>query len=132
MSTQKQYELVYIVAPEATEEQLAALNGEVQQVVSRFQSTIDRTDNWGRRKLAYPIGKYKEGIYVLHVITGPGDLVKELDRRLKVTDNVIRHLIVRVDEALRIAEAVTLVMNSVPQSAVALFEARQRATGAAR
>ncbi len=104
MSTQKQYELVYIVAPEATEEQLAALNGEVQQVVSRFQGTIDRTDNWGRRKLAYPIGKYKEGIYVLHVITGPGDLVKELDRRLKVTDNVIRHLIVRVDEALRIAE----------------------------
>lgn len=104
MSTQKQYELVYIVAPEATEEQLAALNGEVQQVVSRFQGTIDRTDNWGRRKLAYPIGKYKEGIYVLHVITGPGDLVKELDRRLKVTDNVIRHLIVRVDEDLRIAE----------------------------
>ena len=103
MSTQKQYELVYIVAPEATEEQLAALNGEVQQVVTRFQSTIDRTDNWGRRKLAYPIGKYKEGIYVLHVITGPGDLVKELDRRLKVTDNVIRHLIVRVDEDLRIA-----------------------------
>ena len=45
MSTQKQYELVYIVAPEATEEQLAALNTEVQQVVSRFQSTIDRTDN---------------------------------------------------------------------------------------
>ena len=41
---------------------------------------------------------------MLHVITGPGDLVKELDRRLKVTDNVIRHLIVRVDEALRIAE----------------------------
>jgi small subunit ribosomal protein S6 len=104
MSTQKQYELVYIVAPEATEEQLAALNGEVQSVVSRFHSTIDRTDNWGRRKLAYPIGKYKEGIYVLHVLSGPGDVVKELDRRLKVTDNVIRHLIVRVDEDLRIAE----------------------------
>ena len=54
MSTQKQYELVYIVAPDATEEQLTALNGEVQQVVARFQGTIDRTDNWGRRKLSLP------------------------------------------------------------------------------
>jgi small subunit ribosomal protein S6 len=104
MSTQKQYELVYIVAPDATEEQLNALTAEVQTVVTRFQATIERTDNWGRRKLAYPIGKSKEGIYVLHVINGPGDVVKELDRRLKVMDNVIRHLIVRVDEDLKIAE----------------------------
>jgi small subunit ribosomal protein S6 len=103
MSTTKQYELVYIAAPEATEEQLAALHGEVQQVVGRFQGTIDKTETWGRRRLAYQIGRYKEGIYVLHVISGGGDLVKELDRRLKVTDNVVRHLIVRVDEDLAVA-----------------------------
>ena len=100
MSETKQYELVYIVAPEATEEQLGQLHGEVEQVVKRFNGVIDRTDNWGRRKLAYTIGRYKEGIYVLHVISGPGELVKELDRRLKVTDNIVRHLI---DEDLRIA-----------------------------
>jgi small subunit ribosomal protein S6 len=103
MSDTKQYELVYIVAPEATEEQLGQLHGEVEQVVKRFNGVIDRTDNWGRRKLAYAIGRYKEGIYVLHVISGPGELVKELDRRLKVMDNIVRHLIVRVDEDLRIA-----------------------------
>jgi small subunit ribosomal protein S6 len=104
MSTTKQYELVYIAAPEATEEQLAALHGEVEQVVGRFQGTIDKTETWGRRRLAYQIGRYKEGIYVLHVISGSGELVKELDRRLKVTDNIVRHLVVRVDEELKIAE----------------------------
>ncbi len=103
MSTVKQYELVYIAAPEATEEQLAALATEVQQVVGRFQGTIEKTDVWGRRRLAYQIGRYKEGTYVLHVINGSGELVKELDRRLKVTDNIVRHLIVRVDEELLVA-----------------------------
>lgn len=103
MSTTKQYELVYIAAPEATEEQLAALATEVQQVVGRFQGTIEKTDVWGRRRLAYQIGRYKEGIYVLHVINATGELVKELDRRLKVTDNIVRHLIVRVDEELAVA-----------------------------
>jgi len=103
MSTLKQYELVYIAAPEATEEQLAALATEVQQVVGRFAGTIEWTDVWARRRLAYQIGRYKEGIYVLHVINASGELVKELDRRLKVTDNVVRHLIVRVDEDLQVA-----------------------------
>ena len=52
----------------------------------------------GLRKLAYEIGHHKEGIYVLEVIKGDGALVHELDRRLKVTDDLLRHLIVRVDE----------------------------------
>ena len=103
MSIAKQYELVYIAAPEATEEQLAALAAEVQQVVGRFEGTIEKTDVWGRRRLAYQIGRYKEGIYVLHVIHGSGELVKELNRRLKVTDNIVRHLISRVDEELAVA-----------------------------
>jgi small subunit ribosomal protein S6 len=103
MSATKQYELVYIVAPEATEEQVAEIHTQVETVVGRFHGTIDRTENWGRRRLAYHIGRHKEGIYVLEVIIGVGDLVKELDRRLKVLDLVVRHLIVRVDEDLRIA-----------------------------
>ena len=64
--------------------------------------TIDKTENalpWGRRKLAYEIGHHKEGLYVLEVIKGGGELVHELDRRLKVTEGLLRHLIVRVDES---------------------------------
>jgi small subunit ribosomal protein S6 len=63
-----------------------------------------KTENWGRRKLAYRIGKHREGTYVLEVFNGTGELTKELDRRLKVSDLIIRHLVVRVDEELRVAE----------------------------
>jgi small subunit ribosomal protein S6 len=61
--------------------------------------TIEKTDTWGRRKLAYEIGHHKEGFYVLEVLIGSGEMMKEVDRRLKVTDGMVRHLIVRVDEA---------------------------------
>ena len=57
-----------------------------------------------RRKLAYEIGRHKEGTYVLEVINGNGDLMKEIDRRLRVTDLVIRHLTVRVDEEQGVVE----------------------------
>ena len=58
---------------------------------------------WGRRRLAYQIGRHKEGHYVVLLFSCAGELVKELDRRLKVNDTIIRHLIVRVDEDLQIA-----------------------------
>jgi small subunit ribosomal protein S6 len=92
------YELVYIVSPDATEEQVTDLHGQVDAIVQRMGGQIQKTDNWGRRKLAYEIGRHKEGTYVLEVISGTGDLMKEIDRRLKVTDLIIRHLVVRTDE----------------------------------
>jgi small subunit ribosomal protein S6 len=103
MSTRK-YELVYVVSPDASEEQVTALHDQVQAIVGRFGAEIEKTENWGRRKLAYEIGHHKEGTYVLEVINGGGDLMKEIDRRLKVTDEVIRHIVVRVDEEQRVAE----------------------------
>src|SRR5688572_8419246 len=94
----RKYELVYIVSPEATDEQVADLHNQVEAIAQRLNGQIEKTENWGRRKLAYEIGRHKEGTYVLEVIDGGGDLMKEIDRRLKVIDLVIRHLIVRVDE----------------------------------
>src|SRR5687767_2331881 len=94
----RKYELVYVVSPEATDEQVADLHNQVEAIAQRLNGQIDKTENWGRRKLAYEIGRHKEGTYVLEVINGSGDLMKELDRRLKVLDYVIRHLVVRVDE----------------------------------
>ena len=94
----RKYELVYVVSPEASDEQVTDLHNQVAAIVARMGGQIDKTDNWGRRKLAYEIGRHKEGTYVLEVINGTGELMKEIDRRLKVTDLVIRHLVVRVDE----------------------------------
>jgi small subunit ribosomal protein S6 len=94
----RKYELVYIVSPDASDDQVAELHTQVEGIVQRMGGTLEKSENWGRRKLAYEIGRHKEGTYVLEVILGGGDLMKEIDRRLKVVDLVIRHLVVRVDE----------------------------------
>jgi small subunit ribosomal protein S6 len=104
MSQARQYELIYIMSPEATEQEVTDLHTQVESIITRYQGEMQKTENWGRRKLAFRIGKHREGTYVLEVFTGTGELTKELDRRLKVIDSVIRHLIVRVDEDLRLAE----------------------------
>jgi small subunit ribosomal protein S6 len=102
--SERQYELVYILPPDTTEQQITDLHAQLEQVVSRMSGRIDKTENWGRRKLAYEIGHHKEGSYVLQVINGSGELMKELDRRLRVIDEVLRHMIVRVDEEKKVIE----------------------------
>jgi small subunit ribosomal protein S6 len=101
---ERQYELVYILPPETTEQQATELHDQLQAVIGRMNGTIDKTENWGRKRLAYDIGHNKEGVYVLEVINGSGELMKELDRRLRVMDQVVRHMIVRVDEEKKVVE----------------------------
>jgi small subunit ribosomal protein S6 len=100
----RQYELVYILPPDTTEQQVTELHGQLEAVVSKMHGTIEKTENWGRRRLAYEIAHHKEGVYVLEVINGSGELMKELDRRLRVMDQVIRHLTVRVDQEKKVVE----------------------------
>ena len=102
----RKYELVYIVSPVATDAQVTDLHTQVEQITQRLGGTIEKTDNWGRRKLAYEIGPHKEGTYVLETIDGGGELMKEIDRRLKVSDLVIRHLVVRIDEEQSVVDRV--------------------------
>jgi small subunit ribosomal protein S6 len=105
MSTTRQYELVYLITPEASEQEVADLHTQIEQIVQRFHATLDKTENWGRRKLAYEIGHHREAIYVVETISSTtGDVMKEIDRRLRVIDQVIRHLVVRVDEEIQVAE----------------------------
>lgn len=99
----RKYELVYVMKPDATEAEVAEQQTQIEAIIGRMGGTLEKTDPWGRRKLAYDIGRHREGVYVLQLITGTGDLMKEIDRRLKVVDNVIRHLVVRVDETMRVA-----------------------------
>lgn len=100
----RKYELVYVVSPEATEEQVSELHTQIEGIVQRMGGQLEKTENWGRRRLAYKIGRHKEGTYVLEVINGSGELMKEIDRRLKVFDTVLRHLAVRVDEEQAVIE----------------------------
>lgn len=100
----RQYELVYILPPETTEQQVTELHDQLAAVVTRMNGAFERTENWGRKRLAYDIGHYKEGVYVLEVINGSGELMKELDRRLRVMDQVFRHMVVRVDEEKKVVD----------------------------
>ena len=98
------YELVYIMRPDATEQQVADLHSQVEQIVTRMGGAFGEKSEAvqafnGRKRLAYEIGHHKEGLYVIEVINGDGAMVHEIDRRLKVTEGLLRHLIVRVDEA---------------------------------
>ena len=104
MSQVRQYELIYITPPESTEDALGELHAQVEKVVAQFGGNIEKHENWGRRKLAYEIARQREGVYLFDVINGPAALNAELDRRLRVFDNVLRHMIVRVDEELSVAE----------------------------
>ena len=107
MTTTRQYELIYITPPDTTEEALADLHQQIDGIVTRFGGSVERTEPWGRRKLAYEIGRHREGVYVLEVLNGPGQMTAELDRRLRVNDLVMRHLVVRVDEDQQSAERAT-------------------------
>ncbi len=104
MSEVRQYELVYVVSPEITEDGVTELHERIAEIVGQLGGSIDKTDNWGRRRLAYEIDRHREGTYVITLITGPGTLVTELERRLRVMEQLLRHLIVRVDEDLRKAQ----------------------------
>ena len=100
----RQYELVYILPADISEQQVADIHEQIEGVVSRMSGQIEKSENWGRRRLAYEIAHQKEGVYVLEVINGSGELMKELDRRLRVMDQVIRHMVVRVDEEKKVVD----------------------------
>jgi small subunit ribosomal protein S6 len=104
MKSLAQYELIYVVAPDVGDEKVSAVHEEVVALVARFDGRIVKTENWGRRRLAYEIKRHTEGTYTLELIEGSGEMLQELDRRLRVLDQVMRHLVVRIDRELNVAE----------------------------
>src|SRR5580693_5112010 len=92
------YELMFIVRPDMTEEDLDKLISTLQSVVPTAGGSVQRVDKMGKRRLAYTVRRFHEGIYVLMVVEGGGPVIHELERRLRVTEPVIKFLTVRVDE----------------------------------
>lgn len=92
------YELVFIAQPELDEEAQASLVESIQRVITDNGGEIVKTEPMGRRRLAYPIGRHNEGHYTLIHAAMERQALSELDRRLKLSEDVIRHLVVRLDE----------------------------------
>jgi small subunit ribosomal protein S6 len=95
------YEELFIVRPDAPEEETQAFVEQVKQVIVQGGGAVDKVDHWGLRKLAYRISKRDEGFYILVQFSCPPGAVKELERRLRVSDLVLKFLTVRIDEKLK-------------------------------
>ncbi len=92
------YELMFIVRPDITDEDLDKLISTLQSAVPASGATVKSVEKMGKRRLAYTVRKFHDGIYVLMVVEGGGAVIHELERRLRVTEPVIKFLTVRVDE----------------------------------
>ncbi len=95
------YEELYILKPEATDEEVDALNGQLESVVQQTGGKIEKIDKWGQRRLAYRLKKYNDGFYVLLSFHAMPETVKEVERRLRVSDLVLKYITVRMDEKLK-------------------------------
>lgn len=93
----RDYELGFILNPEVSEEQSNAILERIQQIVNNHDGQVVRINQWGRRRLAYPIQHQRDGFYVFFDMILTPETVSELDRTLKVTEEVLRHLIIRRD-----------------------------------
>ena len=100
----RNYEIMFIVRPDVADEDTDKLIAQMEGVVAGAGGKMEKVEKMGRRRLAYRVHRQREGFYVLFKLQGNGDTVKEFERRLKVTDTVIKFLTVRIDEILKRAE----------------------------
>lgn len=98
------YEVIFIVDPTAGDEEVMRLSEGVQKIITGQGGNIVKTEMMGKRQLAYEINHKKDGTYVLLEVEGSGGEIAEVERRMRVNDQILRYMTVRVDEARRRAE----------------------------
>jgi small subunit ribosomal protein S6 len=99
---ERQYDLIFICRPDTPEPDIDKLISTLEHTAGEKSARIEKTEKWGRKRMAYRVRKLREGFYVfMDLRSSNGEVVKELERRLKVSDPVIKYLTVRVDEELK-------------------------------
>jgi small subunit ribosomal protein S6 len=99
---ERYYDLIFIVRPATPEDEIKKVLTVIEHACAEKGGKIEKTEQWGTRKLAYRVAKHREGIYVhMEIRTNHGELIAELERRLRVMDNVIKYQTVRLDEDLK-------------------------------
>ncbi len=98
----REYELVYILTPRVDPDEADRIANRLQEVVGRLQGKITKVDQWGRRRLAYPINKTTRGVFVCVRMVGYSDLVAEVERNLRNADAVVRFQTVRLDTVVEL------------------------------
>ncbi len=95
------YEELFIVRPDALDEQVDPVIEQLKGIIVQSGGTLDKTEKWGTRKLAYRVLKQAEGQYILLQFTAPAEAVHEIERRLRVSDIVMKFITVRIDEKMK-------------------------------
>jgi small subunit ribosomal protein S6 len=95
------YEELFIVKPDAPDEEVDQFVEQLRTHLTNAGANVDKVEKWGKRRLAYRVDKYREGAYVLFQFSAGPESVKELERRLRVSDLVLKFLTVRIDETLK-------------------------------
>jgi len=130
----KEYETIYILRSDVDADTAEKVQGRVAEVVTRESGKLVKVEAWGRRKLAYPVGKAKKGVYVYVKFVGRGGLVQELERNLKLSDAVIKWQTVLTNEHVEL-DAVQIDPEEVKYQRLELApeaeeqESRERALG---
>jgi small subunit ribosomal protein S6 len=97
----RNYEIMFIVNPAATEEEIDKINTQLEGIITSGGGQITKIEKMGKRRLAYEVNKHREGYYLLFAIGANGDIIRECERRLRVMDAVIKYITVRVDDEVR-------------------------------
>jgi small subunit ribosomal protein S6 len=103
----RKYEIGLIINPEATEDEVKKIIDTIAGIIDKAKGSIENIDEWGRRKLAFPIGKHKEGNYVFINTDVVGAAFINIERRLKLSEKVLRFVILRLDDKLKKANKLT-------------------------
>jgi small subunit ribosomal protein S6 len=99
---ERQYDVIFICQPDTPESEIDKIIATLETTATEKGAKVEKVDKWGRKRMAYRVKKLREGIYVLMVLkSGNGEVIKELERRLKVSDAVIKYMTVRTDEELK-------------------------------
>lgn len=93
----QKYETLYIVQPNLQEDQVDEIVRSFEAIIPENKGTLLKTEKWGKRKLAYRLGRHWEGYYVLYEYEGDGSTQRELERRMRIHDHVVRHITTKVD-----------------------------------
>ena len=120
---QRTYEVMFIVRPDMPEEEVEKLVSTLESNVTSAGGTVKNVERMGKRRLAYLVRRFHEGLYILLTIEGSGEVIHELERRMRVTEPVIKFLTVRVDEEQKRLAKVKKIRDSKvrrkPESAAA-------------
>lgn len=102
--SQRQYEILFIAEQNLGEAEVETLTNTVKGFIEKENGTVERVEKWGKKRLAYPIGKNREGSYVLLLVNSEGSAIAEVERRMRVTDGLLRFMAVRIDLEVKKAD----------------------------